>query len=185
MGTQLTLLDRAARIMALAHGSQVRKTDGSPYVAHPAVVGLILAQAGFPEAVVAAGLVHDVLDDASYDRAALAAELGEEVAGIVAEVSEGASDASTWEQRKLDYVRAITNGSAAAKAVSVCDKIHNLQSILHGYAQQGPALWGKFNRGREQQLWLFEQLLAAYRHRWNHPLVEEYAELLAQVRSLS
>jgi (p)ppGpp synthase/HD superfamily hydrolase len=185
MSNQLTLLDRAARIMALAHGSQVRKTDGSPYVAHAAVVGLSLARAGFPEAVVAAGLVHDVLDDASYSREDLTKELGEEVASIVFEVSEGASDASTWEQRKLAYVQAIKNGSVAAKAVSVCDKIHNLQSILHGYAQQGPTLWGKFNRGREQQMWLFEQLLPAYQHGWQHPLIEEYAELVAQLRGLS
>jgi (p)ppGpp synthase/HD superfamily hydrolase len=71
-----------------AHAGVFRKwTDGEPYVEHPARVAAMLAELGFPDEVVAAAFLHDVVEDTAYSSADLAAAFGPTVATLVAEVT--------------------------------------------------------------------------------------------------
>jgi (p)ppGpp synthase/HD superfamily hydrolase len=63
--------DQALIVAALAHRSQVRKDTCIPYVMHPFHVAVLLERHGFPEPVVVAGLLHDVLEDTDFDSAAV------------------------------------------------------------------------------------------------------------------
>ncbi len=168
--------------MAHAHASQIRKVDGSPYVVHPTVVAITVASHGFGEAAIAAALVHDVLEDTEITEQQLADELGDEVLQIVRAVTEDKSLA--WEERKAAYVHSIQSASDEAKAVSLADKIHNVRSILSAHSAMGSEVWAKFTRGRQQQLDLASQLVAAYRSSWHHPLVDEYAALVQRLQIL-
>ena len=94
----MELYEKAVRIAVKAHKEQVRKTDGSPYVVHPLAVARILDRAGFAEEVVAAGVVHDVLEDSDMIEAELRHELGDEVVDMVTAVSEDME--LEWEVRK-------------------------------------------------------------------------------------
>jgi (p)ppGpp synthase/HD superfamily hydrolase len=185
----MTLIERAARIAVQAHKEQVRKSDGSPYVVHPFMCAYMLTPYGFPEEVVAAALVHDVLEDTPVTEDELRRELGDTVADIVRTVSEDHSVdwrmvENGWEKRKQAYVEAVRNGSESVKAVSIIDKIHNLQSLLDAYTKQGSALWSHFNRGKEAKLWFETSMLAMFRETWHHPLVDEYAALVARMEAL-
>ena len=182
MDAGLSLVERAARIMVTAHDGQVRKVGGSPYIIHTTVVALTVASHGFSEAAVAAALVHDVLEDTDYSETKLVEELGDEVVAIVRAVTEDKTLA--WEARKAAYVQSIRIAAPEAKAVSIADKIHNLRSILVAHGAMGTVVWGGFTRGRQQQLELATQLLDAYRSSWQHPLVDEYAELVHKVQTL-
>jgi len=71
------LYERALKIAAVAHKDQVRKHDSSPYIVHPVMVAHILSSYGFSEEVVAAGLVHDVLEDSEMTEDSLRKELGD------------------------------------------------------------------------------------------------------------
>ena len=84
----MELVDKARAIAEEAHQNQVRKTDGTPYIHHPLAVAEILKENNFPEEVVAAGLVHDVLEDTDISESKLREELGDEVVDIVLSVSE-------------------------------------------------------------------------------------------------
>jgi (p)ppGpp synthase/HD superfamily hydrolase len=77
-----------------AHEGQVREADGAPFVAHPLEVAVLLDAAGAAEAVVAAGLLHDVVEHGGASVAELEAAFGAAVAGLVADVTEdpGLSD---------------------------------------------------------------------------------------------
>jgi len=64
-------VDRALIVAALAHQSKLRKGTDIPYIMHPFHVGLILQRYGYPEEVVVAGFLHDVVEDMPFGDHAL------------------------------------------------------------------------------------------------------------------
>jgi (p)ppGpp synthase/HD superfamily hydrolase len=70
------------------HARQVRAADGAPFAAHPLEVAVLLETAGAAEPVVAAGLLHDVVEHGGASVAELESAFGGEVAGLVADVTE-------------------------------------------------------------------------------------------------
>ncbi len=89
-----------------------------------------------------------------------------------------------WEEKKKQYIKTVENGPKGAKAVAVADKIHNLESLLLAYQEQGPKLWSKFNRGKDQKLWFEHQVLEMLQKNWSHPLIDEYQKLLKKEEEL-
>ena len=57
------LIEKAIEFAAYAHRDQTRKGTKIPYISHPYAVGMILLKAGCNEEVVAAGILHDTLED--------------------------------------------------------------------------------------------------------------------------
>ena len=182
MTKKIGLVEKAARIMAVAHEKQTRKSDGSPFIVHPVMVALKLVKLGFGDSVIAAALTHDVLEDTDFSEEKMREKLGEDVLKIVKTVTEDKSLA--WEDRKQKYIETVRNGSEETKAVSISDKIHNLENLLDAHAQMGTNIWEKFNRGKEKKRWFEHAMLDMFRESWKHPLVDEYAELVAWMDKL-
>lgn len=182
MNESLSLLERAARMAAIAHKDQVRKEGGTPYIVHPFMIALKLAKSGFAESVIAAALVHDVPEDTDVTLEELRNELGDEVADIVASVSN--DDSLSWEEKKLKYVETVREGSEGARAVATADKIHNAESLLAAHARLGPVLWEHFNAGRDKKIWFEEKMLEMLKESWQHPLVDEYEALVRKMQNL-
>lgn len=178
----MELVEKAREIAHKAHEGQVRKTDGSPYVHHPEAVAEIVKEHGFGEEVVAAALVHDVLEDCDMTETELREELGDEVVNIVTAVSENKD--LEWEDRKEQYAEAVASSGEGTMAVSVADKIHNAKSLLGYYAEHGPKTWDSFNRGKEKKVWFEKLLLTKLQQNWQHPLLDEYASLVEKLESL-
>ena len=177
------LLDRAARFAAIAHRHQLRKSPEAeiPYIQHSYMVGLILLRAGFDEEVVAAGILHDVLEDTACGLEELRTAFGSRVAELVSSVSE--QDKSLpWEVRKERYIEHLRTASEQSKAITAADKIHNINSIIVSLSH-GADIWGTFKRGREAQLLRFDRMLAVIREGWDHPLVDELEEALARLKA--
>lgn len=80
--TDITLVDKAYKTAYEAHKDQKRKS-GEPYIIHPLCVGVILAELELDKETIAAGLLHDVVEDTIMTVDELKAEFGEEVALIV------------------------------------------------------------------------------------------------------
>src|SRR3989304_2231364 len=76
------LLHRAYRFAAKAHKSQ-KRVSGEPYINHCLAVAIILAELHVPPAVVAAGLLHDTVEDTNVTLQDLRSEFGEDVAKLV------------------------------------------------------------------------------------------------------
>lgn len=178
----MTLTEKALRLAVTAHKEQLRKTDGSPYVAHPIMVGMLLKEYGFSEVVVAAGFTHDVLEDTSVTRAELVEALGEEVARIVDGVSEEMS--LEWEVRKEQYVCGVAKADESIKAVSIADKIHNAESVISDYEIKGKDVWQPFNRGKDKKIWFEELLYTEVKKTWEHPLLERYGTVIDRLKEL-
>ncbi len=179
----MDLIEKATRIAVGAHATQVRKSDGSPYVVHPLMVARIVASYGFNDTVVASALVHDVLEDTFVDKATLTHALGDDVMSIVNAVSEDKS--LHWEERKKRYIEAVVGGGEAVWAVSTADKIHNALSLIDAHALLGTAVWGKFNRGRDGTLWFQRAFSDSLKEVWSHPMLDVYEELVVKLEALS
>jgi (p)ppGpp synthase/HD superfamily hydrolase len=178
----MTLLEKALRMAAAAHEGQYRKDGHVPYITHPVMCAFILSKHAFAEEVVAAALVHDVLEDTTVTEEQMRKELGDTVTNLVLLVTYDPS--LSWEEQRSAYIEKLRNAPADAKAISVADKIHNAQSLLDAHAKQGSLIWAQFNRPKEKKLWFEGEMLKMLQETWQHPLVDEYAALYEQMKGL-
>jgi (p)ppGpp synthase/HD superfamily hydrolase len=179
----MDIIEKALRVAVSAHKEQVRKTDGSPYVVHPIMVGNILRAYGCSDVVVASGIVHDVLEDTDVREEELERLLGEEVLTIVKAVSEDKQ--LPWETRKETYVENVSNASVEVKAISVADKIHNGRSLIEYHGEVGSEAWKRFGKSKDKKMWFEHLLLDSLRVSFEHPLLDEYENVVAQLDALS
>ncbi len=176
------LVEAACVLAYRAHINQTRKDDDTPYFVHPCMVAMTLRMHGFSDEVVAAGFVHDVLEDTAVTQAELEAIVGMRVSQIVLEVTEDKT--LIWEERKQKYIHQVAGASGGAKAVSVADKIHNLESLYAAYEVRGADVWGLFHRGKASKCWFERTLIEALQKTWSHPLLEEYVLLAERLETL-
>lgn len=181
----IPLLKSAFDFAAVAHKDQYRKYPDVqvPYMSHIAGVAAILSRHGFDEDVVAAGALHDVLEDCGVDFETLRAKFGERVAVLVRHVSEEDKSLS-WEERKRAYLEHFAKKPWEAQAITLADKIDNFQSIIVCAKQFGDP-WKMFKRGKVEQVGRFTELKErALAANASHPLVGEYVRVLAEVETV-
>jgi (p)ppGpp synthase/HD superfamily hydrolase len=179
------LLKRALDQAVVWHRDQLRKYPGIevPYASHLAGVTVILGRHGFCEEVLAAGALHDAVEDTSASLEDIRSAFGDRVAELVEHVTEQDKSLS-WEERKRRYHEHFVVKPWEAQAITLADKIDNLQSIVVCQQHHGDP-WAQFKRGREAQLERYDKLAEAIRQLPPHPLVDEYLEALEAVRALS
>jgi (p)ppGpp synthase/HD superfamily hydrolase len=178
------VLKRALDWAAVWHKDQKRKYPGIavPYMTHVAGVAAILSRHGFSDTVVAAGALHDVLEDCGVTYDELATKFGAEVADLVRHVSE--EDKSLpWEDRKRLYLEHFANKPWDAQAITLADKIDNFLSILVAAREFGDP-WPMFKRGKEAQITRFRDLSARAKRLPPHPIIDEYERVLAEVEKV-
>ena len=131
------------------HAGQRRPGDGAAFVLHPVEVASLLDRAGYPDHVVAAAVLHDVLENTDVQRSELDARFGREVAELVAAVSEDASIAG--EERRKDELRArigrLGGYPAALYAADKISKVRELRAMLKGGTPRAEVA-GKMERHR-------------------------------------
>lgn len=177
-----SLLKRALDMAAVWHRDQLRKYPGVrvPYVSHVAGVAAILSRHGFDEEVVAAGALHDTMEDAGITESELTSLFTARVAELVRLASEE-DKSKSWEERKRAYLERFPHKPWEAQAITLADKIDNFESIIVCSEQHGDP-WAMFKRGKAAQLERFEALDALARGLTPHPLIDEFHAALARVR---
>ncbi len=134
------LLTRAMRFAAERHVHQRRKGDGAePYINHLAEVADLVAEAtgGRDVDLVAAALLHDVVEDTATSPAEVAAEFGEDVAALVAEVTDDKTLPKA--ERKRLQVEHAPSISQRAKVLKLADKTSNLRALAASPPLEWPA----------------------------------------------
>jgi|HubBroStandDraft_1064217.scaffolds.fasta_scaffold37096_3 (p)ppGpp synthase/HD superfamily hydrolase len=147
----------AARFAAERHAAQRRKGHSAePYVNHLLEVAELLARLTdeLDTNLIVAALLHDTIEDAGVARQELVERFGEDVASLVAEVTDDKS--LPKETRKALQIENAPAKSPRAQALSAADKIANVRSI----ATSPPANWS-FQRRVEYVRWA-RQVVARY-----------------------
>ena len=142
-GSATLLIVRAADFAARKHSGQRRKGVAlEPYVNHLAEVALLLSEAtdGLEPELVAAGWLHDTLEDTETRRDELELHFGAVVSRIVAEVTDDKSLPKA-ERKRLQIERTPLK-SVEARLVKLADKTSNLRSLV----ASPPADWGDTRR---------------------------------------
>jgi (p)ppGpp synthase/HD superfamily hydrolase len=122
-------LTRAAVAFARErHSGQQRRADGAAFVVHPFEVASLLERSHYPDPVVAAGVLHDVLEDTDADREELEERFGLEVAELVCTVSDDPSIPD--EEARKDEVRArVRRAGGSASAIYAADKVSKVREL--------------------------------------------------------
>jgi (p)ppGpp synthase/HD superfamily hydrolase len=120
------LWQRAATLAARYHENQARKDGRTPYIAHPMRVTLIVSQVfgESDEIILAASLLHDVIEDTPADFDDVDHACGRDVADIVAALTKDMRLAN--EEREVDYDRQIAQGDWRVKLIKLADVYDNL-----------------------------------------------------------
>ena len=91
--------------------------------------------------------------------------------------------------RKEAYIKRLReepDESEGTLLVSAADKPYNARAILEDYREVGAEIWKRFKRGRDQQLWYFDELIMVYEERCrNWRIVEEPKRMVAELRRVS
>ncbi len=138
-----------------AHKGQVRKSElEKPMIIHPIGVGQLLESYGCDDQVVAAGYLHDVVEDTHYTLEDIEREFGKEIANLVMGASEPDKSLS-WEERKKHTIEETKKLPLRNKLVICADKINNLEDLFLKFEKTGKRDFQSFKRGEEAQKWFY------------------------------
>jgi len=120
-----------------AHAGQLRRgSDGRPFIDHPVAVAELLVDERQGDEVLAAALLHDVVEKSDTDLAAVRERFGDVVAELVGTMTEDESIPS-YEDRKEEHRRRVAEAGPAALAIFAADKLTNVTMLREAYALIG------------------------------------------------
>ena len=126
----MDIKEKAKMFAINAHMGQVRKSElDKPMIIHPISVGELLESFGYDDHVIAAGYLHDVVEDTKYTIADIEKYFGSDIATLVMNASEPDKTLS-WEERKKHTIAEIKKLPLRSKLVICADKINNLEDLF-------------------------------------------------------
>lgn len=181
-------LVRAARVFATrCHARQSRDSDGARFIEHPLEVARLLRAAGCSDVVVAAGLLHDVLEHTAVTDDELRACFGADVAALVRAVSDRPVGGSYRERKRRlrEQVRQTGGDAAVLFAADKISKVRALNAALqrgrrHVTNAGGGHAAARREHVRQLQIEHYQESLEMLRGvAGRHPLVDRFADELA------
>ena len=124
----LPLTEAALVFAAERHDGQLLEGEQAPFVKHPLEVASLLSAAGYPDEVVASGVLHDVLESTDTSANELAFRFGQRVAELVRAVTEDESIQDRGE-RKAALREQVARGPLEAAAVFAADKVSRAREL--------------------------------------------------------
>jgi len=181
----MTLVSDAMIFAARAHDGMLRKGTNTPYIVHPAEVAAIAATLTEDQEVLAAALLHDVMEDCGIGEAEIAAQFGSRVAQLVkSETQERNGDpGETWLARKRGAVERIACGDRDAKIIALSDKLSNMRAIHRDYDRDGERLFFRFHQhDKALHAWYYRSCAALMEQELGDTLAwQELSEHIAYV----
>lgn len=125
--TYIAAIDIARR----AHAGQVRKYTGEPYIVHPFAVAGLVAAVSTDDDVIAAAILHDVVEDSPVRIELINGVLGSRIAEIVADLTDVSKPSDgNRATRKLIDLEHTAAASIEAKTIKLADLIDNTKTIV-------------------------------------------------------
>lgn len=130
----IPLIRKAYEFSDKAHKGQLRKS-GEPYVEHCLEVAFILAEQHMDSTTIAAGLIHDVVEDTEITLENLRQEFGDEITDLVDGVTKiGAVVYGSREELQVEYFRKMLLSMAKdirVILIKLADRLHNMRTLEH------------------------------------------------------
>ena len=130
----IELVKKAYEFSQKHHAGQTR-ASGEPYLVHPLEVGIILADMRLDTTAIAAGLLHDSVEDTSVTIEEIQAEFGEQVGHIVEGVTKiSRIDFASREEAQAENVRKMVLAMVddiRVVLIKLADRLHNMRTLQH------------------------------------------------------
>ena len=131
--TDVSMIEKAYKLAVKAHGDQRRKS-GEPYIIHPLWVAIILADLEMDKETIAAGMLHDVVEDTKFTEEDIRREFGDEVALLVDGVTKLGRLSYSSDKLEVQAENLRKMFLAMAKDIRViiiklADRLHNMRTL--------------------------------------------------------
>lgn len=126
----MNLINKAKKFAEKAHKGQLRKYTNEPYINHPIAVARLVQTVCNDESVLAAALLHDVVEDTEYTIEDISREFGKRIADIVSDLTNISkpTDGNRKIRKEIDRQH-IAKSCKEAKLIKLADMIDNRKSI--------------------------------------------------------
>ena len=166
-----------------AHKNQRRKIEDVDMIFHPFTVGMLLQRNGCDENIVAAGILHDVVEDTEHSFEDIEKEFGKRVMEYVYDASEP-DKSLEWEERKEHTIEHIKNAPLGSKLIVACDKISNLEDLedcIELYGEE--KAWSALKRKKDKQKWYYTSVYESCIEGVDkeHPIFRRYRRVLEKL----
>ncbi len=177
------LFDRAATFALEAHSGTERRGKGIPYILHPMEAASIVATVTNDPEMLAAAILHDVVEDTEVSLEQLREEFGERVAQLVASETAPHVAGMTWRHKREIQVAQLAAAGRDNQVVALGDKLSNMRGIAHDYRQMGNDLWSRFHApgGKSDIAWYYRSLAEAMIPLKGLAPYEEFLSLIKEV----
>jgi (p)ppGpp synthase/HD superfamily hydrolase len=173
----LPLTSDAFAFAESCHRDQRRESDLAPFILHPLEVAVLLRNRGFGDEVVAAGLLHDVVEDTGATIDEIRARFGDRVADLVEACSDDAS-IEDYGERKAALRTQVAGAGTDAQAIYAADKVTKARELRSKAVREGDQFDEAKLRHYEESLEMLEH------HTPDLPLVRQLRFELWALRTL-
>lgn len=176
-----SLLDKAIHFAVDAHQGAERRGKGFPYILHPLEAVAIVSTMTSDQTLLAAAVLHDVVEDTPVTLAQLRDIFGAEVADLVATESHKPSEG--WRESRERTMAALRTATRTYKIVALGDKLSNMRAIARDYRELGSQLWQRFNapNGADDYAWYYRSLVATLYELHDTEAHQEFARLVQEI----
>ena len=182
IGTSEIVRD-AYDLLTSKHAGQRQKVNGHPYVEHPILVATDVSRAGFDPEMVAAALLHDIVEDSDVSIEDVQERFGRRVS-ILVEVMTDDAEVEPYKRRKAVHREQISRADTDAAAIYAADKLSNLRGTRAAFAELGEEAASRLNQPLNDKLAVWEadaEMLARFGDAI--PYREDLAEEVAAARA--
>lgn len=161
----MELVSEAIAFAVKAHDGMRRKKCDSPYILHPMEAAVIVGTMTDDQNLIAAAVLHDVVEDADISIEEIEERFGRRVRELVeSETEDKRADlppASTWRIRKEESLDVLKNtDDIAVLMVWLGDKLANMRAIYRDFKVEGNAMWQRFNQNDvSEQAWYYRSIV--------------------------
>lgn len=159
----MTLVTDATIFAAQQHDGMLRKGTDLPYIVHPAEVMAIASALTSDPEILAAAVMHDVIEDCGVTESELAARFGSRVAHLVMSETQLASGdpRKTWDARKQEALSRIAKGGRDVKLIALSDKLSNMRAIHRDYDRDKDGMFLRFHQhDKRRHAWYYREMTA-------------------------
>ncbi|MBO4285946.1 MAG: HD domain-containing protein [Bacilli bacterium] len=181
-----SFLDKAIIYATKAHQNVERREKGFPYIVHPLEAMSIVATLTNDQEVLAAAVLHDVVEDTDITLDELRKEFGDRVANLVALESDnmdpGYRKGLTWKEKKILGLKRIKNSDRDAQIVALGDKLSNMRAIHLDWLKYHEKIFERFHESDPSiHAWRYYQLSNCFDKLVGTPALEEFKYLVRDV----
>ncbi len=184
----MNVLEEAIKFATDAHSGQIRKMTNTPYILHPLEVAAIISTMTADLDVMAAGVLHDTVEDCDVDPKEIKRLFGARVSALVQSETEdrtavNKTKAESWQERKEESLLILKlTKDIDVKRLWLGDKLSNMRSFYREYQKKDDDMWLALNqKDKSKQEWYYRSIIENIGELSDTAAYKEFCGLVNQI----